>query len=141
YDEFRKSVTGYPLPEPREITLKIFTDQYEPSPKVTFMFSIYGLSVAHDVSRALPINPTKQCCEPRNRYQSFCKPIFLKPDDPFYSKFQWKCLGFRRTEDCNVCNTTKREQKNGVTAALDGSFIYGTNDHVAKELRTNDGTG
>ncbi|GBN46116.1 hypothetical protein AVEN_78449-1 [Araneus ventricosus] len=62
YDGFRESTAGGPLPEPRDLTQKIFKNDERPSRNLTFMFTIYGQMVAHDLSRIqfLPVAHREQ---------------------------------------------------------------------------------
>ncbi|GBM19206.1 hypothetical protein AVEN_142461-1 [Araneus ventricosus] len=46
---FRKSVKEGPLPEPRDISLKIFKDRHRPTIKVSFQFATFGQFIAFDV--------------------------------------------------------------------------------------------
>nr|AAO33164.1 major ampullate gland peroxidase [Trichonephila senegalensis] len=144
YDGFegeRKSTQGGPLPQPRDITLNIVSKIQRPAPKVTYMFSVYGQTVAHDCSMAPEEQVSVSCCGPESKNDPSCISIAVRPDDPFFSKFNVTCLELIRTQKCNSCNTEKREQINRSTASLDASIVYGTNDDRANSLRTLDGTG
>ncbi|GFQ87811.1 peroxidasin, partial [Trichonephila clavata] len=140
YDGFRSSTTGGPLPEPRDITLNIFQHANRPS-KASFMFTYYGQTLAHDLSRAIPTNPDFLCCTPENEKNPACIVIHVRKDDPFFSTYNKTCLFLHRTELCSSCNVEKREQRNGVTATLDSSQIYGSEDETASKIRAKDGTG
>ncbi|GFQ65778.1 chorion peroxidase [Trichonephila clavata] len=143
YDGFegeRKSTQGGSLPQPRDITLNVVSKLQKPAPKISFMFSIYGQTVAHDSSLAPPERATS-CCDLASKNDSSCISIAVRPNDPFFSKFNVTCLELTRTEKCNSCNTEKREQINRSTASLDASIVYGTNDDRANSLRTLDETG
>lgn len=144
YDGFegeRKSSKGGPLPRPRDITLGIFNNVQKPAPKVTFMFSIYGQTLAHDVSQAPQVQAPNPCCDPKHQNDEECISIKLRPDDPFFSKFNVTCSPLNRTQACDSCNSENREQINLSTASLDASIVYGVDDDRARSLRTLDGTG
>ncbi|GBM95057.1 Chorion peroxidase [Araneus ventricosus] len=136
---FRKSVSGSPLPEPRDISLKIFKDRHKPEVNLSFQFLSFGQLIAHDVSRA--VQPQTDCCSPVNAGKKECAPISVRPDDPFYSQFNKTCIDFQRSELCTLGPIENREQKNGATAAIDASYIYGVNENKVNQLRALDGTG
>ncbi|GFW34912.1 chorion peroxidase [Trichonephila clavipes] len=144
YDGFegeRKSTQGGPLPQPRDITLNIVSTKQRLARKITYMFSVYGQTVAHDCSMAPEQPASVSCCGPESKNDAACISIAVRPDDPFFSKFNITCLKLFRTQKCDSCNTEKREQINRSTASLDASIVYGTNDDRANSLRTLDGTG
>ncbi|GFU06330.1 peroxidasin-like protein [Nephila pilipes] len=140
YDGFRKSTTGVPLPEPRDITLNVFQHVSRPSKK-SLMFTYFGQTLAHDISQALPADQDLNCCAPENQNDPSCDSIYPRKDDPFFSLYNQTCLFLHRTQSCSVCNVENREQRNGVTATLDSSHIYGPDDDTANKIRTKDGTG
>ncbi|GFV80851.1 peroxidase [Trichonephila clavipes] len=81
------------------------------------------------------------CCTPENEKNPVCISIQVRKDDPFFSTYNKTCLFLHRTQLCSSCNVEKREQKNGVTATLDSSQIYGSDDDTASKIRASDGTG
>ncbi|XP_055952872.1 peroxidase-like [Argiope bruennichi] len=135
---FRKSVRGGPLPEPRDISLKIFKDRSIPADKVSFQFVTFGLLVALDLVSSG--HPPTDCCSKENANKPECKPISIRPDDKFYSQFNKTCMDFQRTYQCD-CQTTHRAQKNGVTSAIDLSSLYSVSEDKAMEIRRLDGSG
>ncbi|XP_055952635.1 peroxidase-like [Argiope bruennichi] len=139
----RRSVNGAPLPQPRELTLTIFQDRHRPTEDVSFMFTIYGQTVAHDISLSEFEDPAVpgRCCTQENANDPACMNIAVSPNDPFYSQFGVTCLDFFRTVTCRACNTNKRQQDTGQTAPMDASIVYGASDNASLALRTNDGTG
>ncbi|KAF8771504.1 Peroxidase like protein [Argiope bruennichi] len=60
YDGVRKSKNGDPLPSARDLTLNVFKEGYRPSPNVSFMFTIYGQTVAHDLSHSENVNSNRE---------------------------------------------------------------------------------
>ncbi|KAF8771494.1 Chorion peroxidase like protein [Argiope bruennichi] len=135
----RKSVTGDPLPQPRNISLNILKNSRQPTREVTYLFTAHGQIIAHDLSRT--VTPSTECCAPENARKAECLPISIRPDDPFYSQFNVTCNVFQRSVQCRLCKTVHRTQKNDVTATLDANIVYDINEEQTKRLRTNDGTG
>ncbi|CAL1295682.1 unnamed protein product [Larinioides sclopetarius] len=141
FGSIRRSTKGGSLPEPRVLTLNIFKNMHRPTRNVSFMFTIFGRTVAHDLSLALQEDPPGPCCAPENKGAPECIPITVPPYDPFYSKFNVTCLEMNRTLACTSCDNANRQQSNGATAALDASIVYGTDDEKSNQVRANDGTG
>ncbi|GFT01604.1 peroxidase [Nephila pilipes] len=141
FDGERKSTKGGHLPVPRNITLRLIRDDPKLAHGITFMFTMFGQTVAHDNSLAPQESGSSFCCDPENRYNPRCLILAFSPDDPFYSEFNLTCVEINRTRTCDSCNTGNREQINAVTSALDLSIVYGVDDDRANSLRTNDGTG
>ncbi|KAF8770864.1 Chorion peroxidase like protein [Argiope bruennichi] len=141
FGSIRMSTKGGPLPEPRDLTLNIFKNLHRPTRKVSFMFTIFGQTEVHDVTLSFPANAPSPCCAPENKDAPACIPISVPSYDPFYSRFNITCLEMIRTLPCSTCNTGKRQQSNGVTAALDSSLVYGADDERANQVRANDGSG
>ncbi|XP_055951499.1 peroxidase-like isoform X1 [Argiope bruennichi] len=140
FEDFQKSKNGDPLPPVRDLTVNIFKDVHRPSPNISFMFTIYGQTVAHDVSLSENKNILEKCCGDSPGHE-YCIHISIRANDSFYSPFNVTCMELHRTLSCEFCNTTKRQQVNGVTAALDASMVYGTNNKRMMDVRANDGTG
>lgn len=90
-----------------------------------------------------------------------CFPIAIPENDPFYAQFNQRCMEFVRSlpaprPGCtfgpreqvthnkssardfplfNRMSNTTRQQLNQVTAFIDGSTVYGSNDEAANQLR------
>ncbi|XP_055953182.1 peroxidasin-like isoform X2 [Argiope bruennichi] len=141
FGSIRMSTKGGLLPEPRDLTLNIFKNLHRPTRKVSFMFTIFGQTVVHDVTLSFPADAPSPCCAPENKDAPACLPISVPSYDPFYSRFNVTCLEMIRTLPCSTCNTGKHQQSNGVTAALDSSLVYGADDEKANQVRANDGSG
>ncbi|KAF8771502.1 Peroxidase like protein [Argiope bruennichi] len=80
------------------------------------------------------------CCSEENADNPLCIPIKLKPDDPFYSKFNKTCINLQRTLECS-CKSSRRAQPNEASAHLDESQLYGNSKEGAMKARALDGTG
>ncbi|XP_055952428.1 peroxidase-like [Argiope bruennichi] len=140
FETIPKSKNGDPLPPARDLIVNIFKNVHRPSPNISFVFTIYGQTVAHDLSRAENFNILEPCCEGLPYHES-CLPIPIRSNDSFYSQFNITCLNIHRTQACDICNTMNREQVNAVTAALDASNIYASENERLMDIRANDGTG
>ncbi|GBM69565.1 hypothetical protein AVEN_219197-1 [Araneus ventricosus] len=128
-----QSLTGGSLPEPRDPSLKIFKDRHRPTVDVSFQFAIFAEFLAIDIF--LCVRPPIDCCSKKNMNNPECKPISIRTNDPFYSKFNKTCVNFQRTEQC-ACNTQQKAPKNGVTSAIDVSQLYGTNENKIKGTKS-----
>ncbi|GIY58227.1 chorion peroxidase [Caerostris extrusa] len=142
YGDYRRSVKGGSLPEVRQVCLNIFRKKpsNQEAERASLLMTIYGQTVAHDMSQAIQEEVNIKCCEPEI-YNKHCHPIKVKSDDPFFSKYNITCLDFHRSVECKACQTRNREQINMETAPLDSSIVYGSDDVRAKNVRANDGTG
>ncbi|KAG1693769.1 Chorion peroxidase [Nymphon striatum] len=81
------------------------------------------------------------CCKEAlngSRVHPGCQTIGIAEDDAFYSHFSKKCMEFIRSTAVlrNDCTFGWREQVNAITTYMDGSFIYGSTNDVADNLRT-----
>ncbi|OTF78201.1 hypothetical protein BLA29_011234, partial [Euroglyphus maynei] len=98
--EPRKSIDGYPLPNPRVLSAVIHRDLNYPA-TYTHMVMQFGQFVAHDIAFT-PSSRTKdgkmiQCCPWGSNRHPQCYPIPLPKEDPFYSKYEEDCMNFVRT--------------------------------------------
>lgn len=75
---------------------------------------------------------------PPNQRHFACFPIPVPPNDPFYAKFNVKCLnGVRSIIVPNKdCKFGYAKQQSKVTHYIDGSAIYGSDGQKAAELRS-----
>ena len=80
-----------------------------------------------------PEEEVEGCCE--NKNQASCLPIDVK-NDPFFRSEGLECLEFTRSVPFCEEQGGAREQLNGITAFVDASNIYGSDDKVGKMIRT-----
>ena len=124
------------LPSPREIS-NIVASQSESiinSAGVTDWFWQWGQFIDHDLSLTEPIHPT----EPFNIKVPTGDPFF----DPFNTGSQEIELNRSIYDDTTGIDISNpRQQINEITAYLDASMVYGSEEERAEALRANDGSG
>ena len=83
-----------------------------------------------------PIAESLNCCQEPGVSNPKCFPIPIPPRDRFYSwvNLTATCLNFVRSTP--VCGRRVRQQFNQLTAFLDGSNVYGSQEEHASVLRT-----
>jgi len=102
---------------------------------VTHMVTQLGQFLDHDITLT-PEEEADDCCQ--HPEEESCFPIALPQNDPFYATISTPqtCLEFSRsTAFCEELSTV-REQMNGITAFVDASNVYGSNDETSILLRS-----
>ncbi|MEL7034105.1 MAG: peroxidase family protein [Cyanobacteria bacterium J06592_8] len=121
------------LVSPREVSNAVF-DQTESIPNssgVSDWFWQWGQFLDHDLDLT-----------PGASGESFN--VLVPQGDPEFDPFNTGTQEISLTRsifDSSTGNHTPREQVNEITAYIDGSNVYGSDDERAEALRTHDGTG
>ena len=151
-------VTNVPVrkPNPRLVSSHFHTDDVKAfDQQITHMVTQFGQFLDHDLTLT-PEEEIHDCCQDDSDPQ--CFPISIPRDDGFYQAngVNKTCLEFTRSVAfCDVSITTspsksgltvnveqnEHEQMNAITAFIDASNVYGSDDATNKKLRTLDGTG
>ena len=144
------------LPNVRLVSTKFFTDDGENinDNHFTHMLTQFGQFLDHDLTFT-PEEEEEECCEdcesktlPCERES--CYPIFIPPNDPFYQSAELKARGVNQScidhsRSTGFCSegfeSRQHEQFNMITAFVDASNVYGSENNYSRILRTLDGTG
>lgn len=137
----RTSKSGDPLPNPRQLSQKLYSKKMKPDLNVTLLFVSFGLIVDHDmVQTAINTNNIPCCDEKFDKYPESrpkeCLQIDIPEEDPFYGPRNVKCLNLVRSTPVHGECGGRREQLNKATSFLDGSTIYGSTIDRTKTLRS-----
>ncbi|KAG1666074.1 Chorion peroxidase [Nymphon striatum] len=140
----RHSKLGGLLHSPRHISNIVMTDEQHLTTSKTSLLTYFGQIISHDYSITPMITANGReflCCKEAlngSRVHPGCQTIGIAEDDAFYSHFSKKCMEFIRSTAVlrNDCTFGWREQVNAITTYMDGSFIYGSTNDVADNLRT-----
>uniref|UniRef100_K1QGI2 Peroxidasin-like protein n=1 Tax=Magallana gigas TaxID=29159 RepID=K1QGI2_MAGGI len=133
-----------PLPEPREIRLKVH-DKSRPRHELkrfTHYLMFFGQMLSHDlqenVKSETPDGEDLDCCGIHRSDPNCIMRLRIRGNDPFYGPFGVRCLNFSRSEaspDLN-CNFKVRQTITEYTMYIDGSSFYGSNEKDYPDLRT-----
>ncbi|KAJ8918066.1 hypothetical protein NQ315_011523 [Exocentrus adspersus] len=145
---FRRSKSGKSLPNARKVSETLFPLTVIPDKDYTLAQMQYGQIITHDIAQGGGLNDLF-CCTEHLQYLNKteqapnCLPIAVPKNDPFYSKYDAKCISFARSltdRDLNCGKENKPVQQiNKVNSFLDLSIIYGNNKKVHDYMRL--GTG
>ncbi|XP_022249457.1 peroxidase-like isoform X1 [Limulus polyphemus] len=142
----RISVSGGPLPPARLISTFIHPDFDNPSGELSILVMSWGQMIDHDLTLAsLPRDEHDldfDCCESYNNHQHpSCMTIDIPHDDPFYSQYGQRCMDFKRLEAGQRpgCTLGPRAHINLDSSPIDGNFVYGSTEEVARKLRLGKG--
>lgn len=84
-----------------------------------------------------------KCCDqeildnPKLRHPA-CFEIEIPRNDPFYAKFNQRCMEFVRTMPAPspTCTLGPKETLNQLTSHIDGSQVYGSSEEETRRLRS-----
>ncbi|XP_053864317.1 myeloperoxidase [Malaclemys terrapin pileata] len=137
--------SGFPLPLVRAVSNQIVrfpTDQLVLDRARSLIFMQWGQFIDHDMDFG-PATPatvsfsSRVDCEISCAKEPPCFPIKIPPNDPRI-KDPSDCIPFTRSAPACTMGREIRNQMNALTAFLDGSMVYGSEEPLAKKLRNND---
>ncbi|TRY80536.1 hypothetical protein TCAL_13143 [Tigriopus californicus] len=120
------------LPNPRLVSTVFHPDVNAPSNQVTHMVTQFGQFLDHDLTLT-PEADIEHCCDTPSNPECFS--IAVPRNDFFYSRVSRTCLDLSRSTAFCTNRNTQRQQFNEITAFLDGSNVYGSDDATARQLR------
>ncbi|XP_050449274.1 chorion peroxidase [Cataglyphis hispanica] len=135
----RKARSGKELPSAREVSLKIHKPSASSNPSFTVMLAVFGQFLDHDITATAlsqGINGSSiACCSVSKEQHPECFPIRIGTGDPLHDLHNRTCMDFVRSAPAPRCELGPREQLNQVSAFIDGSAIYGSNNEITRNLR------
>uniref|UniRef100_A0A0P5JUL6 Chorion peroxidase n=1 Tax=Daphnia magna TaxID=35525 RepID=A0A0P5JUL6_9CRUS len=144
----RLAVGDVELPSARLVSQSLTESSHRSSQSETWtlMLMQWGQFLDHDITHSPLVrgqNSTGVTCCQRGQFLDAsvrhpdCFPIAIPENDPFYAQFNQRCMEFVRSLPAPRpgCTFGPREQLNQVTAFIDGSTVYGSNDEAANQLR------
>jgi len=144
------SVDGSPLTSVRRISHVMCPDEPSLAHRISVVHMAYGQYIDHDVTGfpVIKFNDTAiKCCnpdvDPELSYERGgpCFPIEIPHNDTFYPT---ECMEFIRSSpklDTKGVMKEPRNQMNSITAFIDASTVYGSDDTFLAQFKNNhDGT-
>ncbi|XP_021196179.3 peroxidase isoform X3 [Helicoverpa armigera] len=153
---FPRSRSGRPLPNVREISLRLFPDKQLIDPVWTLMTQQWGQIITHDMSLTAGVVQSPfateaenkelvTCCDDNGRLtpdvttNPVCAPLLIPPNDPVHGPQGTQCMNFVRTgttrdRGCTSPNAPA-EPITTVTAFMDLSLVYGSSAGQANPVR------
>jgi len=142
----RRSTNGGSLPSARVVSTSLAKDFSNQDARYTYLVMVFGQFVDHDITHS-PIlkngnNQDIDCCSSSAgiNFQSFCDPIFVPGNDPFFRGSK-TCMNLVRSTPAPAldCSVRYREQVNQLTHWLDASQVYGSSIEEQRRVRTGRG--
>ncbi|XP_029018196.1 eosinophil peroxidase-like [Betta splendens] len=142
----QKPINNHVLPLVREVSNRIVkANVIESDSYYSHLLTFFGQWTDHDLTLT-PTSPTvaiysdSQTCDQNCDQVEPCFPIKVPSTDPRYTSESLRCFPFTRSAaTCGSARTygtvAPREQLNALTAAIDSSQIYGSDDSTALYLR------
>lgn len=126
----RRAKSGQPLPNARDISNFYHAEiEHIVDANHTHILMEWGQFLSEEFTvMAAPRKNREQfpCCTLAIPQPQHCDPIFIPPNDPFYSKFGQTCINKFRSNECYNCKHNPREQTNEETSTIDASTTYGS---------------
>lgn len=145
----RVSINGSPLPSTRQVSAHLHKDFNLHDHAVTMMLVAWGQVIDHDITFTAELHPEEKdangrpkmpdCCNDRSlKDDPQCVPIDIPSGDSFYSLYSQKCMNMLRSLPGahHQCKLGPRDPFSTITAFLDASFVYGSDEHTAERMRT-----
>ncbi|XP_068626803.1 peroxidase-like [Battus philenor] len=143
------SSSGGQLPNPREISLRLFNDKHLIDPVWNLNTQQWGQVLTHDMSLTAGVAQSHKdlltCCDDNGRlapdaaFNPSCAPIIIPPTDVIHAPQGTQCINFVRTGTTRDrgCTPPKApaQQISIVSSYMDLSMVYGANDTQAASLR------
>ncbi|XP_023337956.1 peroxidase [Eurytemora carolleeae] len=138
--EPRRSVSGHPLPSPREVSALMHRDENVHEHSINILLIAWGQFIDHDMTLTAETENIRCCSGPNTTHPS-CMPIQISERDSFYSRHNQGCMHFIRSRAGlrPGCRLGPREQFNLVSATLDANTVYSNEEEVLRKLRTYSG--
>jgi len=137
----RGGLTSSSLPSPRKVSTTVHQviKRTKEQTKFSLMVMQFGQFLDHDLT--LSPEQERECTNPdvlsRDQAEDealrVCFNIDVDENDVFYAN-RIQALPLTRSD--GICHGEVREQFNALTAFIDGSQIYGSDDTLSKQLRT-----
>ncbi|XP_043512187.1 uncharacterized protein LOC122529801 isoform X2 [Frieseomelitta varia] len=134
----RRAISGAELPSAREVSLKVHKPSPSSNPHFTVMLAVYGQFLDHDITATAisqGVNGTSISCCPPSVGHPECFSVPVSSGDPVFDVTGRTCMDFARSAPAPQCKLGPRQQLNQVTAFIDGSAIYGSDQGTARKLR------
>ncbi|RVE53586.1 hypothetical protein evm_001727 [Chilo suppressalis] len=143
------AASGLPLPNAREISVRLFPDRQLIDPLFSLVTQQWGQIITHDMSLTAGVAQTHKdmvtCCDDNGQLapdagtNPTCAPILIPPNDPVHGPQGTRCMNFVRTAStrsrgCSPPNVPAQPITT-VTAYMDMSLVYGSSATQAAPLR------
>lgn len=149
-NEIRHSVDGSSLPNARELSNLLSSEETAPRQKLlsrvhSQMLMNFGQVLGNEITYPgslftyMPDAHTYNCCA--NYFASNfpkwqdCAEVRFSKSDPLYSRFGVSCINFSRSQACSLCKFGQRSAINMHTPPIDGSTIYGNSVNDSNNKR------
>lgn len=154
--------SGCSLPSARTVTASLVRDKDAECAHQSSFSTVFGQFISHDISHTpvytmadLPLHERQKlgdsrvipCCPSSGTVFSDppmhpqCNPIKIDEGDPFYKKYNQRCMQMVRSLAAPdpECIPRPMQQMNALTPYLDVSTVYSSDDKLADHLRAHQG--